>query len=116
MIISSKVFIIQIVFLCFWNKKKDSIQSSFASFEVWTIEINYYLPRSVSENKKGEGGGGGNPYLAWDQIFSSLFMLSMMTSIYKTISTIFLWLKVEKRSHLVLALLDFLLMSWSPYN
>ena len=63
MIISSKVFIIQIVFLCFWNKKKDSIQSSFASFEVWTIEINYYLPRSVSENKKGDGGcvcvGGG---------------------------------------------------------
>ena len=59
MIISPKVFIIQIVFLCFWNKKKDSIQSSFASFEVWTIEINYYLPRSVSENKKGEGGGGG---------------------------------------------------------
>ena len=115
MIISSKVFIIQIVFLCFWNKKKDSIQSSFASFEVWTIEINYYLPRSVSENKKGEGGGG-KPYLAWYQIFSSLFMLSMMTSIYKTISTIFLWLKVEKRSHLVLALLDFLLMSWSPYN
>ena len=66
MIISFKVFIIQIVFLYFWNKKKDSIQSSFIfSFFLFVNHLllhlkfeqlkltTTYLPRSVSENKKG---------------------------------------------------------------